>query len=116
MVSVFLCYSIVVEGHIASLFPPVDSEAFREDCLVVHTTSAQFAVKDRISVNFLFMKKQQQNDCEFVFLMSGQEKKQIWDKMEQIAAEKVVDQETIKQYPALALFDKQVTVFFHVQQ
>ncbi len=64
------------DGHIASLFPPLSDEAFGPSC-AIHTTTATFAVKDRISVTMPVLRKARQA----VFFLKGAEKKQVWEEM-----------------------------------
>jgi len=85
------------DGHIASLFPPVPPEAFGP-ALVLHTETAHFAVKDRISVTFpalLHAKKR-------LFLLTGKTKRELLKKMQS-------ENEDVSLYPAQYLFDNRTT-------
>lgn len=64
------------DGHIASLFPPVTDAAFG-DRLVLHTTTDQFAVHDRISTTMVVIGSA---DRKFFFL-KGDAKKSVWTAM-----------------------------------
>lgn len=64
------------DGHIASLFPPLDSEAFGPS-LVIHTTTEKFAVKHRISVTMPVLTQARQS----IFFLKGEEKKSAWNEM-----------------------------------
>lgn len=65
------------DGHIASLFPPLTENMLDDGVLVLHTTTDQFAVHDRISVSL-------QTLCVpafRLFLLKGDKKKEVWDTM-----------------------------------
>ena len=64
------------DGHIASLFPPVPETAFGE-VLVLHTTTDQFDVYDRISVSPLVLMSCQSH----LMLLKGADKKEVWEQM-----------------------------------
>ncbi len=64
------------DGHIASLFPPLNDAAFGP-ASVIHTTTEKFAVKDRISVTLPVLEKARQA----VFFLKGATKKTMWDEM-----------------------------------
>eukprot|EP00026_Physarum_polycephalum_P004222 Phypoly_transcript_04239.p2 GENE.Phypoly_transcript_04239~~Phypoly_transcript_04239.p2 ORF type:complete len:232 (+),score=46.43 Phypoly_transcript_04239:1377-2072(+) len=65
------------DGHIASLFPPV-SDAIQNETThqVIHTTTTQFAVFDRITVTFPVITHAQ---SKVFFLKTS--KKKVWDEM-----------------------------------
>lgn len=65
------------DGHITSLFPPLEDAAFG-DHLVIHTQTDQFAVKDRISTTMVVLLSAQVK----LFLLSGKSKKVMWEEME----------------------------------
>lgn len=78
------------DGHIASLFPPLPSEAFESSRLVIHTHSNADAVPprepegsteprtaDRITVTFAVLTEAEMP----VFLLAGRVKKRAWTKM-----------------------------------
>jgi len=62
------------DGHVASLFPPVPEGAFGE-VLALHTTTDDFAVRDRISISPLMLMASQWH----VLLLKGEEKRKIFD-------------------------------------
>ena len=62
------------DGHIASLFPPVEESAFGEQ-LALHTTTDAFAVHDRISISPLIIMAAQSS----VLLLRGEEKIQVFN-------------------------------------
>jgi 6-phosphogluconolactonase/glucosamine-6-phosphate isomerase/deaminase len=64
------------DGHIASLFPPLNDLAFGEK-LVIHTQTDRFAVKDRISVTMHLL----QDARSHIFFLKGAGKKKVWDEM-----------------------------------
>lgn len=65
------------DGHIASLFPPLSDIALGESALVLHTTTEQFAVRDRISVSLNMLAA----SGTHLFLL-GKNKKPMWETME----------------------------------
>lgn len=65
------------DGHIASLFPPVLKEAFEPKNIVLHTTTKQFAVFDRISTTIPVLKSAKRQ----VFFLKGKDKVEMWDGM-----------------------------------
>jgi 6-phosphogluconolactonase len=65
------------DGHIASLFPPVPSQAFDENLTALHSTTDKFAVRDRISITMPVIKKAKKH----VFLMKGKDKLELWNEM-----------------------------------
>ena len=62
------------DGHIASLFPPVD---FGKAALVLHTTTDRFDVHDRISVGVACLASARRH----LFLLKGKGKGQTWNAM-----------------------------------
>ena len=73
-------YGLGPDGHFVSLFPPVPRNYLDTDALVLHTTTDVFAVRDRITVTFPFMTANR--DAKNLFLLSGEEKKNVWVEME----------------------------------
>lgn len=65
------------DGHIASLFPPLDDRAFGP-ALAIHTVTDVFDVHDRISVTLPVLRK----TARAVFLLKGTEKQDLWNTME----------------------------------
>jgi 6-phosphogluconolactonase/glucosamine-6-phosphate isomerase/deaminase len=65
------------DGHIASLFPPVTKEALDSNRIVLHTTTSQFAVFDRITVTIPILKKSKAH----AFFLKGKDKVEMWKKM-----------------------------------
>ena len=65
------------DGHITSLFPPLRDATFSEEKLVIHTTTDQFAVHDRISLTLPALTQAK----KFIFLLKGEEKRQTWHTM-----------------------------------
>ncbi|PRP74131.1 hypothetical protein PROFUN_06456 [Planoprotostelium fungivorum] len=73
-----VCLGLGPDGHLASIFPPANIDAAnREDAYVLHTTTEKFAVFDRITVNFIVIRKGR----EQVFFMKGADKVKVWDEM-----------------------------------
>lgn len=66
------------DGHIASLFPPVPLEGYG-DRLVIHTTTDDFAVRDRISTTMVVIGSADRK----IFFLKGEKKKFVWDEMMQ---------------------------------
>jgi len=64
------------DGHIASLFPPVSEDSFKE-VLAIHTTTDEFDVHDRISVSPLVIMAAQSH----VLMMKGDEKRKVFDEI-----------------------------------
>jgi len=64
------------DGHIASLFPPVPDEGYG-DRLVLHTTTDQFAIHDRITTTMVIIGSADRK----IFFLKGEEKKKIWKEM-----------------------------------
>jgi len=65
------------DGHIASIFPPVPEEALTDQNFVLHTTTDEFAVHDRITLTLNVIAAAQ----EHVFFLKGEDKKQMWEEM-----------------------------------
>lgn len=85
------------DGHIASLFPPLMPEAFGP-ATVIHTTTDQFKVRDRISSTLPFLKSAKHR----LFLISGPKKSALLKSMQQA-------NEDASMYPAQYLFDERTT-------
>ena len=64
------------DGHIASLFPPVPDEGYG-DRLVLHTTTENFAVHDRITTTMVIIGSADRK----IFFLKGEGKKKVWDEM-----------------------------------
>jgi len=64
------------DGHIASLFPPLEDDAFEEADVLV-TTTDKFDVRIRLSVSLPFLTKVKLP----VFLLQGEKKKALWEEM-----------------------------------
>ena len=65
------------DGHIASLFPPLDQVLMDDSRMVAHTKTDQFAVHDRITVTLNPIAAAN----HAVFLLKGADKKKVWDEM-----------------------------------
>lgn len=65
------------DGHIASLFPPLDNDAFGP-AYAIHTTTDTFSVHDRISVTLPVLT----SAGHAVFLLKGEDKKRLLIEME----------------------------------
>ena len=85
------------DGHIASLFPPLEPEGFGPRH-VIHTMTNNFAVRDRISVTLPVLEKAKK--C--VFLITGAEKKALLEKMKD-------GNQDASLFPASALLDERTT-------
>jgi 6-phosphogluconolactonase len=85
------------DGHIASLFPPLPEEAFGPGN-VIHTTTDQFAVHDRISVTLPVLKKASQR----IFLIAGEKKRTLLEEMQKTKG-------GVGTFPAKGLFDDRTT-------
>jgi 6-phosphogluconolactonase len=72
------------DGHFASLFPanPQDIEKADQGALVLHTTTEQFAVRDRITTTYKVVVPAQ----DHVFFMTGENKLKVWQDMVYSAA------------------------------
>lgn len=64
------------DGHIASLFPPLDDDAFDEHDVLV-TTTDRFDVRERVGVSLPFLTQAKLP----VFLLQGEGKKKVWEEM-----------------------------------
>ncbi len=84
------------DAHVASLFPPLEPEAFGPKN-VIHTVTEIFDVKDRISVTLPIL------ECSVkrLFLITGKEKKTLLEKMQET--------QDVTMTPAVALFDDRTT-------
>lgn len=76
------------DGHIASLFPPLSAEALGSRA-VIGTTTDSFDVPKRISLTLPALQKSR----GALFLLSGSEKKRVWEEMMESA-------EDSKRWPA----------------
>ncbi len=85
------------DGHVASLFPPLDPAAFGPRS-VIATTTDRFAVKDRIGVTLPVLEHAKKR----VFLIAGKEKRNLLDTMQQ-------DTQDASLFPASALLDDRTT-------
>jgi len=72
-----LTLGLGTDGHIASLFPPVIKEAFNDKKTVIHTTTSQFPVYNRISITMRII----QHAHLKLFLLKGKEKLDLWQSM-----------------------------------
>lgn len=82
------------DGHIASLFPPLDERAFGP-AFAIHTTTDAFAVHDRISVTLPVLA----GAAHAVFLLKGEDKLRLWEEME-------ASTEDAHRWPARAVLEK----------
>ncbi|KAG2370834.1 hypothetical protein C9374_007147 [Naegleria lovaniensis] len=75
------------DGHTCSIFPATtkNSDIFCDEFKVVHTTTTQFAVFDRITVNYHFLLNQSE---ELFMFFRGKDKWHLWKEMEQFILEK----------------------------
>lgn len=64
------------DGHIASLFPPLDNSAFGPQHAIA-TTTDHFDVRDRISVTMPILTSARSK----LFLLKGEAKKKVWEEM-----------------------------------
>jgi len=81
------------DGHIASLFPPLQDEAFAP-AIALPAVTDRFDVRDRISVSLPVLTKAAWS----LFLIKGAEKKAVWTTMEEST-------EGPKIWPAKAILD-----------
>ncbi len=65
------------DGHIASLFPPLQPHMMDDTRLVIHTTTDQFVIHDRITLTLNPIA----SAVSHVFLLTGADKKRTWDEM-----------------------------------
>lgn len=65
------------DGHIASLFPPLNDNLMDDSRLAAHTVTDQFAVHDRITLTLNPIAAAN----HVVFLLKGAEKKKVWEEM-----------------------------------
>lgn len=71
-----LVLGIGSDGHIASLFPPLHRDAMYDEGMI-HTTTDQFAVHDRMTLTLPTLNEAR----ESVLMFTGDEKKAAWDAM-----------------------------------
>lgn len=64
------------DGHIASLFPPLEDSAFGPD-FAIHTTTDKFAIRDRVSVTMPVLERARRT----VFFLRGAGKKRALEEM-----------------------------------
>jgi 6-phosphogluconolactonase len=88
------------DGHIASLFPPVQQAD--KDATCIHTTTERFAVFDRITITLPIIARATNS----VFFFKGEEKLAVWDDMMRSFA----DQQDPSRWPAHGLDFARVTV------
>ncbi|PIP65654.1 6-phosphogluconolactonase [Candidatus Peregrinibacteria bacterium CG10_big_fil_rev_8_21_14_0_10_49_16] len=65
------------DGHTASLFPPLVDSALGDKQLILHTTTDQFAVHDRMTLSLNALAAS--GHC--IILLTGEEKKHMWKEM-----------------------------------
>ena len=65
------------DGHIASLFPPLDDLAMGDERLVLHTTTDQFDVHDRITISLNAITAAGKQ----IFFLKGEGKFETWKAM-----------------------------------
>jgi|CXWL01.1.fsa_nt_gi 6-phosphogluconolactonase len=65
------------DGHIASLFPPVEPHHMDDTELVAHTTTDAFVIHDRITLTLNPIAAANSH----VFLLKGADKKRVWEDM-----------------------------------
>lgn len=85
------------DGHIASLFPPLLPTAFGP-ANVIHTTTDQFGVFDRISTTLPFLERAKHR----LFLITGEKKVALFRSQE-------YENHDPSMFPAHALFDDRTT-------
>jgi 6-phosphogluconolactonase len=78
-----------LDGHVASLFPPLTDNAVDREKFCIHTTTDKFAVHDRISMTLPVLARAGSS----VFLLKGDEKKKIWEDM-------IKSPEGVRRWPA----------------
>lgn len=79
------------DGHIASLFPLLSKEAATKK-LVLHTTTMQFDIPDRISLSIPMLA----GASASLFLLKGEKKLALWEKM-------LSSDEDVSRWPAKAI-------------
>lgn len=85
------------DGHIASLFPPLREDGLSNH-IVIHTTTDQFDIPDRITLTFPAL----QRSREALFLLKGTAKKKLWEQM-------VGSPDDALRWPAKAVIDAMPT-------
>ncbi len=85
------------DGHIASLFPPIDPKAYGP-AKTMHTTTESFAVRDRITVTLPVLL----HAAKRLFLVTGEKKSTLLTTMQK-------SNEDVSIYPAQYLFDAKTT-------
>lgn len=65
------------DGHIASLFPPLQPHMMDDTRLVIHTTTDSFVIRDRITLTLNPIA----SAASHVFLLTGADKKRTWNEM-----------------------------------
>ena len=94
------------DGHTCSLFPVKEKKnvvagTFDETFKVLHTTTTEFAVFDRITVNYHFLLKQ---SAELFMFFKGKDKVDLWDKMAELLVKgekNASNQDDLLEYPCL---------------
>ncbi len=87
------------DGHIASLFPPVEAHHLDDTELVAHTTTDQFIVHDRITLTLNPI-------CgagSHIFLLKGADKKRVWEDM-------IASTEPESRWPAKRILEQEEVV------
>jgi 6-phosphogluconolactonase len=87
------------DGHIASLFPPLSSNASGPST-IIHTTTEKFDVFDRISVTLPVLK----NAHECVFFLKGEAKKKVWEDMTRSSEDE-------NRWPAKSILERATVMF-----
>ncbi|KAL9648950.1 hypothetical protein ABK040_008330 [Willaertia magna] len=107
------------DGHTCSLFPATGVEAldkmgaFDKTLKVLHTTTNQFAVFDRITVNFYFLHEM----CEELFMfIKGNDKIELWNKLvdylDKESSSEEINKELLTKYPCLCVAKMKNTICF----
>ncbi len=96
------------DGHIASLFP--NSKALTGKKSVAHTTTTNFAIKDRLTLTFPPILKSK----NVLILLTGQEKLKIIETLKKAAKIKSkITKQQYQNFPALKLLQhKNLTIYF----